>query len=169
MYRVADDSGFLGIFDPHAYISFVAEDWTVGELLIDHFKAEMRRRHLLLWATGREETWRVDVRQEASQPPGFREYTGSIVATENLLCLTSYDSLTMGAQFEDVSLPEQDEWNLYITVEPGVYNCRIVQLQDPGDYSSKEDPETADFVIELMKTEQPAAPWETIPGNHNLI
>ena len=167
MYRVTDDSGFIGIFDPHAYVSFVDGDWT--DELASHFIAQMYHYRLLLWATGCEETWRVDVRQEASQVTGFREYSGSIVATENLFCLTSYDSLTMGAQFEDVSLPQENEWNLYITVEPGAYHCRVIQLRDPNDCSDEEDADAADFVIELVKTDQPSAPWNAIPGSHGLI
>ncbi len=164
MYQVADDSGFIGIFDPHAYVSFVAESWTF-EQLVDHFKAEMQHYHLLLWATPYEEIWRVDVRQEASPITGFREYTGPIVATENLLCLTSYDSLSMGAQFEDVSLPQQSDWDLYITVTPGAYQCRIIQMQDPDACIETED---ADFVIELLKVDQPASPWTSFPDEHIL-
>ncbi len=164
MYRVADDSGFLGIFDPHAYVSFVNENWTLDEL-VNHFKAEMYRYRLLLWGTGREDFWRVEVRQEPSVIAGFQEFCGPIVATEHLLCLTSYDSLTMGAQFEDVSLPEKHNWDLYISVTPGAYQCRIVQIQDPDKCIETED---ADFVIELIKVDQPAAPWTDIPGEHTL-
>lgn len=167
MYRVADDSGFLGIFDPHAYISFVNENWTLDEL-VDHFKAEMYRYRLLLWGTGLEETWQVEVRQEASEITGFQEFSGPIVATENLLCLTSYDSLIAGAMFEDVSLPQQSEWDLYITVMPGTYQCRIIQMQDPDDCSEEQNAEGPDFVIELIKVDQPAAPWTAFPGEHTL-
>lgn len=164
MYQVADDSGFLGIFDPHAYISFVNENWTMEEL-VDHFKAEMHHYRLLLWGTGCEETWRVEVRHEASEVTGFQEFCGPIVATENLLCLTSYDSLIAGATFEDVSLPQQRNWDLYITVTPGTYQCRIIQMQDPDECSENEGP---DFVIELIKVDQPAAPWIAFPGEHRL-
>ena len=167
MYRVADDSGFLGIFDPHAYVSFVNENWTLDELA-DHFKAEMRHYHLLLWATPCEWTWRVEVRQEASGITGFQEFSGSIVASEDLLCLTSYDSLAAGAMFEDVSLPQQREWDLYIPVTPGAYHCRIIQLQDSNDCAAEEDTEGPDFVIELIKVDQPAAPWTDFPGEHTL-
>jgi hypothetical protein len=167
MYRVADDSGFIGIFDPHAYVSFVAEDWV--DELESHFTAQMYHYRLLLWATGCEAIWRVEVRQEASSISGFRELTGPIVATGSQLCLTSYDSLTMGAQFEHISLPQEHNWDLYITVESGAYNCRIIQLQDPDDCSDNADTDAAEFVIELVKTDQPAVPWEVIPGNHDLI
>ncbi len=164
MYRVADDSSFLGIFDPHAYISFVNENWTLDELT-DHFKAEMYRYRLLLWGTGREDYWRVEVRQEASKITGLREFSGPIVATKKLLCLTSYESLTRGAQFEDISLPQQRNWDLYLTVTPGTYQCRIIQMQDPEECLETED---ADFVIELIKTDQPSAPWTSFPGEHTL-
>ncbi len=167
MYQVTDDSGFMGIFDPHAYVSFVSENWTLDEL-VDHFKSEMYHYRLLLWGTGCEETWRVEVRQEANEVTGFQEFSGPIVATENLLCLTSFDSLTMGAQFEDVSLPQQQEWDLYIPVTPGAYHCRIIQMQDPDDRSEDQNSEGSDFVIELTKVDQPAMPWADIPGEHTL-
>lgn len=163
MYQVADDSSFLGIFDPDAYVSYIGEDWQ--DDLVDHFKAEMYRYRLLLWGTGREGMWRVEVRQEVSAIIGFREYSGPIVATENRLCLTSYDSLGAGAMFEDVSLPEQSDWDLYIPVAPGAYQCRIIQMQDPEKCVETEGP---DFVIELLKVDQPAAPWTSFPDEHLL-
>lgn len=163
MYRVADDSSFLGIFDPHAYVSYIGEDWI--DDLVEHFKAEMYRHRLLLWGTGREGYWRVEVRYEASAVTGFREYIGPIVATENLLCLTSYDSLAGGFQSQGISLPQEHERDLYIPVTPGAYRCRIIQVQAPDECVETED---ADFVIELTKVDQPAAPWTTFPDEHLL-
>ena len=163
MYRVADDSCFLGIFDPYVYVSYIGEDWI--DDLVEHFKAEMYRYRLLLWGTGREGFWRVDVRHEASAVTGFREFIGPIVATENRLCLTSYDSLTMGLQFKDISLPQEHEQDLYLNVTPDAYQCRIIQIQDPDKCVETED---ADFVIELLPTDQPAAPWTTFPDEHLL-
>ena len=162
MYRVADDSAFLGIFDPCAYISYIGEEWE--DDLVDHFKAEMYRYRLLLWGTGREGFWSVEVRREASAVTGFREFAGPIVATESLLCLTSYDSLAAGAMFQHFSLPEAHERGLCIAVTPGAYQCRIIQMQDPDECVET----VADFVIELLPTDRPAAPWTTFPDEHLL-
>jgi hypothetical protein len=46
--EVTDDSGFLALVDPDAYESFVAEDWSL-EQLIEHFKGEMAQGRLLIW------------------------------------------------------------------------------------------------------------------------
>jgi len=49
VFQVTDDSGFLAIIDPDAYRGFVHADWTWGTIH-EHFRREMRDRHLLIWA-----------------------------------------------------------------------------------------------------------------------
>ena len=73
--EVTDDSGFLAIVDPDAYESFVDEDWEL-DALVAHFLAQMRANRLLLWGTGREDMWLVDVRSKPASDPGYRELTG---------------------------------------------------------------------------------------------
>ena len=53
LFKVTDDSGFLAIIDPDAYRGFVHADWT-WDTIQQHFRREMRDRHLLIWATGME-------------------------------------------------------------------------------------------------------------------
>ena len=77
--EVPDDSGFLGLVDLDAYVTFVSEDWTL-EQLFAHFSAEMRKRTLLLWGTGAENTWSVEItnRTGSPRPSGFRSTSGPI-------------------------------------------------------------------------------------------
>ena len=56
---------------------------------------------------------------------------GSIGASRSRLLLTNYESLTMAAQFPDITLPEAHERGQVLSVSPGLYDCRIVQLSDP--------------------------------------
>ena len=49
VFEVTDDSGFLAIIDPDAYRGFVHADWT-WDTIQEHFRREMRDRHLLIWA-----------------------------------------------------------------------------------------------------------------------
>src|ERR1700733_15329574 len=92
-FRITDDSGFLALIDPDAYRSFVDADWTL-EQLFEHFKSEIDARHALIWGTGREEGWRVQVTFSDVTNEGFREFVAPIAASGNCLLLTNYESLT---------------------------------------------------------------------------
>ena len=113
--QVTDDSGFLALVDPDAYSGFVAEDWALDDIRA-RFRREMAARHLLIWGTGQEGSWTVDVSLSGPAGAGIREVTGSIVATNGRLLVTNYESLTMVAQFNDVALPEQHESDLVVNV-----------------------------------------------------
>lgn len=160
IYEITDDSGFLGVFDPDNYESFVDEDWSLHQLLA-HFKAEVAARHLLLWGTGREDNWLVLVRDRWTREAGFREVRGSVVASRKRLCLTSYEALTMGAQFQDVRLPQAHDEHLLLRVPSGMLGCRIVQLNSPD-----QDPPAHceyDFLIELKRSTRGIASWKKLP------
>ncbi len=162
-FEVTDDSGFLGLFDPDAYVSFVDENWTT-ERLFGHFRRQMLRETLLLWGTGRERLWRVQVEERWDDPAGFRAVTGPIVASAGRLCLTNYDSLSMGAQFEDVALPEPHDARLLLAVPAGRYSCRVVQLTDPKVKQQELGP---DFLVQLQRADIPTPPWEQIPWSRS--
>lgn len=53
LIEVTDDSGFLALVDPAAYVGYVAHDWDLPRLL-RVVAAQMQKRHLLLWGTGSE-------------------------------------------------------------------------------------------------------------------
>jgi hypothetical protein len=165
VYEAIDDSGFLALIDPDAYVGFVDENWSF-EQLCEHFLSQMREHHLLIWDTGMEFVWRVCVALKPVEQSGFREVSGFITSTDGWLLLTSYDSLTMAAQFEDVTLPEPQERNLLFRVEPGMYRCRIVQLHNhdyiPEPDSGIEDAEVH-YIIELLRSQEPTEPWSAIP------
>ncbi len=137
VFEVTDDSGFLAIIDPDAYRGFVHADWT-WDTIQEHFRREMRDRHLLIWATGMEHLWSIDVSFQPTRASGFREVVGSIDASRGRLLLTNYESLTMAAQFPDVTLPEAHERGQVLSVSPGLYNCRIVQLSSVLSMSLRE-------------------------------
>src|SRR6266508_3748981 len=108
MLEVTDDSGFLALVVPAAYETFVASDWTLGQILA-HFRAQMTRRSLLIWGTGLEGFWKVDVVLKKSKVKGFRAVNGPLQVVGGSLLLTNYESLTMAAQFKDVTLPEKHQ------------------------------------------------------------
>ena len=148
LFKITDDSGFLALVDPDAYDGFVGSDWT-WDALQDHFVREAREQHLLAWSTGMEHVWRIDVLFQPVELTGFREVNGSIVASQGRLLLTNYESLTMAAQFADVTLPEAHERDQILSVSPGTYDCRIIQLSDPESDAPFGEP--VNFICTLTR------------------
>jgi hypothetical protein len=160
--RVTDDSGFLALIDPDSYAGFIGSDWEPDDLRALFYR-EMAARHLLIWGTGQEGRWTVEV--SASQPPGvaIRDVVGAIVSSHGRLLVTNYESLTMAAQSRDVILPEAHQSDLIVRIEPGAYRCRVVQTAlEPGDWA--EGP-AAEFFIALTPSPGGGAstPWTSIP------
>lgn len=153
-YEIPDDSGMLAIVDPLAYRSFVDPDWSFDDLRV-RFLEETRARRMILWGTGREETWQVEVRTEPLRRGGFREFEAPIEATGGQLLLTNYESLTMAAQFADVVLPGAGNEGFTIAVQPGIYRCRVIQRFDPEGEEAGEGP---DFQIVLTPGTADASP-----------
>ena len=158
--EVTDDSGFLALIDPDGYSGFVGAGWDAGQML-DRFSREMAARHLLIWGTGQEGGWTVSVSFAMSQLTGLREVRGSIVSTKGRLCVTNYESLTMAAQFSDVTLPERHQAGLVVTVAPGSYLCRIVQLSMVASGWDRAVP--PDFLVELRPEPVLEPVWGKIP------
>ncbi|GAB3986313.1 hypothetical protein V1634_06010 [Plantactinospora veratri] len=162
-FEVTDDSGFLGLVDHHVYQGFVNKDWTY-ESLFGHFCAAMEQRSLLLWGTGRENDWTVEVIVgDLVEQPGFRRAAGPIRVTAGQLHLVNYESLTMAAQFDDVRLPEPHRQDLVFEVPTGIYRCEVNQLDDP-DVDLEDDPDRSrpHFLLTLTAGRQ-AEPWRTPP------
>lgn len=163
-FSVTDDSGFLALVDPDQYESFVSAEWTFP-LLEAHFRAQMAQRRLLIWRTCMANIWEVEVVVENTEIHGMREVVGPIRATRGRLLLTSLDSLSMAAQFPDVTLPESHEVGQLLAVPVSTYSCRIVQRYDtrqeaelPDDYIGP------DFFIEIAAAgNEPAPVWTEIP------
>lgn len=164
LFEVTDDSGLLAIIDPDTYTGYIAENWQLDQLT-DLFKAQMDARQLLIWGTDMENIWRVHVVYEPTLIAGFREVTGYIRSTSGSLLLSSFDSLSMAAQYP-VSLPEDHELNLLMTVEPRLYRCRIIQLQShvygEQGYDLMDDAE-AHYIVELLPAQTADPAWKFIP------
>lgn len=160
LFEVTDDSGFLAIYDPEKYSSFVDEDWEFDQLL-NHFVDQINKNHLLVWATGSAGTWKVEIGSEITDRQGFRQLTGFINILDNRLCLANYETLTMAAQFSDVRLPEPHLNYLTLPLNNGFYRCRIVQLFDPN--SSSDSSQNVDFAIELEQAQDGQNNWITLP------
>jgi hypothetical protein len=161
MLNVPDDSGFLAIVVPASYRTFVNRKWRFDQL-IDHFRQQMAQWSLLIWGTGLENDWRVDVRTEQSSARGFREVSGPLRVAGGCVLVTNYDSLTMVAQYEDQRLPQKHEQDQVVSLADGDYCCRIVQIFDPGQADCAEG-DGPDFVVELSRPKVLPAYWSEVP------
>ena len=168
MHRITDDSGFLALVVPATYSSFVDRKWTIDQI-VGHFQAQMARRSLLIWSTGLEGCWNVEVVLGSTTTQGFREVTGPLHVVGGHVLLSSYDSLTMAAQFNDVVLPEKHEQHLLLPISDGTYACRIVQLFDPDDFDFDSNTDTANFLIELTNAAPGITAWNEIPWNEGRL
>ena len=159
-HKVTDDSGFLAIIDPDAYQGFVQKDWTL-DLLKQRFAREMAEQHLLIWGTGVGNIWNVQVTFQPAGISGFREIVGSIRSSRGRLLLTNYESLTMAARSSDVSLPQAHEQERVLQVQPGLYDCRVIQLSDPNTSAPFDEP--VSFIYEFTAVTQGREAWTKIP------
>ncbi len=122
----------------------------------------MAKHSMLIWGTGLEGMWRVDLRIDGPNVRGFREVTGPLRVEGGFVLVTSYESLTMAAQFADVMLPETHERDQLVPISNGDYSCRVIQMFDP-DASGSAEGESADFVILLSVSTRPGLAWSDIP------
>jgi hypothetical protein len=145
-YRITDDSGFLAIVNPARYHSFVNSDWEFEELM-QRFKIEMRNNNLIIWSSGGERTWKIQVLEALSDRKAFRQFDKLIEVTENQLLLINYEDITMAAQFEGEPLVTERNKNQLFDIKNGVYNVTIRQMFDPENLEAIPSDEKADFEI----------------------
>ncbi len=161
MLEILDDSGFMALIVPGAYASFVAEAWDF-DVLRSHFVRQMAQHSMLIWGTGLEGTWRVDLRIDGPEIRGFREVSGPLRVEGGSVLVTSYDSLTMAAQSRETTLPQPHERDQLVAIEDGNYTCKVVQMFDPNENESAPAAST-DFVILLSRSAHPLPEWTEIP------
>lgn len=146
MYQITDDSGFLAIVNPARYHSFIKSDWEFEDL-VQRFKLEMKNNNLVIWSTGKENTWKVQVLDAFSGTEAFRQFDKLIEVTGNKLLFTNYEDITMAAQFEHEPMITARNKNQLFEIKNGVYTVSVRQMSDPEDYEAILPNENADFEI----------------------
>ncbi|MGW4767386.1 hypothetical protein ACWEO2_04990 [Nocardia sp. NPDC004278] len=88
----------------------MGEDWTL-EMLFERVESEMRQRTMLLWGTGGEEQWRIDLSDSPVDPrlPVIRQIAGPITVTRGELVVVNLDTVTMAAQFADSAVDDDKD------------------------------------------------------------
>lgn len=166
LINITDDSGFIAIIEPEKYISFVGEEWDLHQL-VEHFKGQMKIGNMLIWGTGGENIWNIEINHGFTDIVGYREMIGSIKVESNSLCLINYESLTMAAQFADVKLPEEHMKELLIKLDNGIYDIKIIQFynSETDSYINRDD---IDFLVEIQKVDIIGYLWDNIPWSTDL-
>lgn len=159
-YNLKDDYPLFAIYDPACYQTFVSNFWD-WETLQFHFAQQMRLYRFLICSAGERGDWQINIQHEPVLMSGSREASGSIMAAGSRLILCDYGHLTMGAQFSDIKLPDDEPFGAYeIKVRPGTFNIRVIQLnlEPAGDKGP-------DIILEILKANNPLPPWEEIVWN----
>jgi len=123
-FEMSSDYGCLAILDPSSYLGFVSENWEL-EQLKDHIRNENSRGHIVAWGVT-SCNWNIEVHFSEPATEGYRSYS-SCIETAGELLLTTYDSITMAAQFSDTVLPEAHEIEQVIKLSKGIYKITVVQ------------------------------------------
>ncbi|MHB0937440.1 MAG: hypothetical protein ACYDCO_01005 [Armatimonadota bacterium] len=156
--NLPDDNGFLALVAPDRYQHFVDENWDYDQIMA-HFRQQMRQRAMLLWGTGREDMWQVEVRTRPGIVlPPYRKVTGGIIAAQGHLCVASYTDLTMAAVERNRNFLDMVPKDQVITVPPGNYRCHIARRFIPF-LPFNIGP---DFVLTLLRTDKLPEPWSVM-------
>lgn len=145
-FELSSDYGCLAILDTSSYSGFVSENWEL-EQLKQHIRSENAKGSIVAWGVT-SCNWNIEILFSEPTTESYRSYSSFIETTGELL-LTTYDSITMAAQFSDTVLPEAHEGDQIIKLSKGIYKITIVQ----------------NFPTELIDTEEL---WD-LTGAHYLI
>ncbi len=152
-FEIPSDYGCLALINPDTFVSFINEEWLLEEL-VNHFISEMNQNHMIAWGCVHG-NWKVEFYDKFSKISGYEESLQNIFSNGNLY-LVNYDSLTYAAQFSDERLPLDEMSNFHLSVSPGHYLCRVIQLFDSSEAESEMMfyQESPHFIVELEKSEK---------------
>lgn len=166
--HVGGDGSLLTLADLNQYPSFIGRDWSEDCKLQKHLLDESDKKSIVLWGTGFECDWKVEFRQGITSLRGMRDIEQYINNTTGELYLLNYDSLTMAAQFEDHTLPDEESSEYKVSLPKGILKLRIVQMIDPTkDGFWDEFDKKPGFIVEYEKASDgenrlPNIPWANI-------
>ncbi len=161
-FELSSDYGCLAILDPSNYSGFVSENWEL-EQLKNHIRSENARGSIVAWGVT-SCNWNIEILFSEPTVKGYRSYSSCIETTGELL-LTTYDSITMAAQFSDTVLPEAHESDQIIKLGKGVYKIEIVQ-NFPNDLIDTEelwDLTITHYLIYIYKASENESPKGELP------
>ena len=138
--KIVDDDCMIAVVNADKYNATLPQHrdkWTWGEL--KEFWLVTNRNNLIMWETGLEEDWTVEIVKSPTRKKAFRQFEQFIEVSNEKLYLIRWGDLTMTLQFDDNKLPQEDNKDLIIPLDNGAYRVTVKQLFDPEDYDY--DPE----------------------------
>ena len=127
-YRIPADYGCLALLDVDRYVSYIGEDRATNGIK-SHLVVESKKGSIVAWGCPYG-NWNVDVFVgTSSKQEVVRSYTGFLRVSGQLF-LTDYDSLLSAALFDDDKFPFHGLEENVISVEPGIYSCKVIQCYD---------------------------------------
>lgn len=129
--HVGGDASLLTLANLELYPSFIGRDWSENFKLQKHLLDESDKMSIVLWGTGFECDWKVAFREGITDQKGVRSSEQYINNSTGDLYLLNFDSLTMAAQFEDHSLPDEETSEYKIELPKGLLKIRIIQMINP--------------------------------------
>jgi hypothetical protein len=162
IFTIPADYGCLAILAPDSYETFINENWDL-EQLKSHIILQNQNKSIVPWGCV-DGNWIVKIIDSDVNLSGDRVFI-SQVETSGQLLLTTYESITMAAQFKEVSLPQDHETDQVFEVAPGRYIVKVVQtfktsVQESEKVFNQTEPH---FIVLLIKTDKQVEHLDTIP------
>jgi hypothetical protein len=132
--KIIDDDGIIAVVNPDKYNLNLEyrEKWTSREF--KDFLLKTNKGNLIIWGTGLEAEWTIEVVTKPTGKSAFRQFEQFIEVSNEQLILATFSDIMMTLQFEDKKLPSGDNQKLIIPLDNGIYRMTVKQLFDPEDY-----------------------------------
>lgn len=152
LFSEVDEDGFVALVCPEAYAGYVAENWTL-EQVVERFLEQINSHTLFVAHPGPDSAGEpLRISDRPSPVKAWREASGFLQVGEDGLWLTDYTQLTMAAQFADEQPIAKHHTRL--PIPPGAYQVTVRQLASSP---------TVELVIRRAKTGERQPPLNAVP------
>lgn len=161
-FTIPADYGCLAIVAPDSYEAFVHENWEL-EQLKSHIICQNKMKRIVPWGCV-SGNWIINIALSEVNMAGDREFWSQIETTGRLL-ITTYDSITMAAQFKDEKVPQNHELDQVFEVPSGQYVVKVIQNFRTSEQESEKvfNQKEPHFFVSLIKAEKDIEELTKIP------
>jgi hypothetical protein len=164
VFSHAADPAYMAVLDIATYDKDMA-DWDY-ERLTTKIASQMEQERIFAWGCPEGD---LQIRITANLPSGSSfhpiESVSGFLATSGQLCFTSYDNLTMCAQFEKYHFPEHKDHPF--TVDPGRYQITVYRMfhwqHGEDSYESIEEGDHFIIVLRPAPSSAPSLRFDSVP------
>jgi len=164
VFNHATDPAYMAVLDIATYDKDMA-DWDYHRLTAK-IASQMEQERIFAWGCPECD---LQIRITANPPSGSNfhpvESVSGFLATSGQLCFTSYDNLTMCAQFKEYHFPDHEDRPF--TIEPGRYQITVHRMfhWQHGEQSPESIEEGDHFIIALRPapSSAPSLRFDSVP------